>query len=180
MEQLGNNFNNAGSWLLETLLTLYSLILLLRLILQWAKADYRNPLVQIITLLTDPLVKPLRRILPPLGKIDSASLFLFLLATMLIVTFWDPLAATGPLIIMRTLTRSLHLILSLYSILILATVIISWLGQSWRHPIIPLIYQLTEPVLLPLRRLLPAVGGFDFSPIVALIAIQFLRLLVGY
>lgn len=180
MEQLGNNFNNAGSWLLETLLTLYSLILLLRLILQWVKADYRNPLVQIITLLTDPLVKPLRRILPSLGKIDSASLFLFLLTTMLIVNFWDPLAATGQLIIVRTLTRSLHLILSLYSILILATVIISWLGQSWRHPIIPLIYQLTEPVLLPLRRLLPTAGGFDFSPIVALITIQFLRLLVGY
>ncbi len=180
MEQLSNNFTNAGSWLLETLLTLFTLVLLLRLILQWVKADYRNPLVQVIVMLTNPVVTPVRRLLQPAGKIDSASLFLYLLATGLTVAFWDPLATNWFSITGRTLIRSAHTVLSLYSVLIIVTIVISWLGQSWRHPIIPLIYQLTEPVLSPLRRWLPAAGGFDFSPLVALIAIQFLRLLVGY
>jgi len=180
MEQLTNNFNNAGSWLIETLLTLYSLILLLRLILQLVKADYRNPLVQLLVLMTDPVVKPLRKLLPPLARIDSASLLLFLLTTALLVSFWDPLASTPAMIAIRTITRSLQILLSFYTVMILAAVVISWLGQAWRHPVIPLIYQITEPLLAPLRRRLPNLGGFDFSPIVALIGLQFLRLLVGY
>jgi len=175
-----NNVQNAGSWLFETLLTLFSMALLLRLLLQWVKADYRNPLIQLLVAVTNPLVKPLRKILPPWGKLDSACLLLFIISTAVIVGLWDPQAQTPLLLIARTGIRILQIIESLYSILIIIAVILSWVGQSFRHPIIPLIYQLTEPVLIPIRRHLPSPAGFDFSALVALIAIQFLRLLVGY
>lgn len=175
-----NNLQNAGSWLVEILLTFYSLSLLLRLLLQWVKADYRNPVVQLLVMLTDPLVKPLRKLLPPWGQLDSACLFLFILFTAIIVALWDPMAATPVLIAARTIIRVLQIILSLYSILIIISIVLSWLGQSFRHPVIPLIYQLTEPLLIPIRKRLPSTGGFDFSAVIALVAIHFLRLLLGY
>ena len=175
-----NNLQDAGSWLFETLLTLYSLVLLLRVLLQLVKADYHNPIIQLLVVATDPLVKPLRKIIPPWGRLDSASLCLFILTTIIIVAIWDPIASEPLLIIARSAIRMLQIVLSLYSTFIIASVIISWVGQSFRHPIISLIYQLTEPILLPIRRYIPAVAGFDFSALIALVTIQFLRVLVGY
>jgi len=64
-------------------------------------------------------------------------------------------------------------------VLIIVAVILSWVGQGFRHPIVPLVFQLTDPVLAPIRRVLPALGGFDLSPLVALIGIQFLLILLG-
>ena len=175
-----NNLQNAGSWLFEILLTFYSLSLLLRLLLQWVKADYRNPLIQLLVAVTDPLVKPLRKLLPPWGQLDSACLVLFILSTAVIVSLWDPMATTPVLIAARTMIRMLQVILSLYTTLIIVSIILSWVGQSFKHPIIPLIYKLTEPLLIPIRKYLPSTGGFDFSAVIALITIHFLRLLVGY
>jgi YggT family protein len=175
-----NNLQNAGSWLFEILLTFYSLSLLLRLLLQWVKADYRNPLIQLLVAVTDPLVKPLRKLLPPWGRLDSACLVLFILSTAVIVSLWDPMATTPVLIAARTMIRMLQVILSLYTTLIIVSIILSWVWQSFRHPIIPLIYKLTEPLLIPIRKYLPSTGGFDFSAVIALITIHFLRLLVGY
>ena len=68
----------------------------------------------------------------------------------------------------------------LYFFLILAVVILSWLGGRVQHPIVPLTYQLTEPVLRPFRKLIPPIGGIDLSPLFAIIAIRFLILLLGY
>ncbi|MCF6225932.1 MAG: YggT family protein [Xanthomonadales bacterium] len=175
-----NNLQNAGSWLFEILLTFYSISLLLRLLLQWVKADYHNPLVQLLIMITDPLVKPLRKALPAWGRLDSACLLLFILCTTIIVTLWDPMASTPMLIAARSIIRVLQVLLSLYSILIIISIILSWVGQSFKHPIIPLVYQLTEPLLIPIRKFLPSSGGFDFSAVIALITIHFLRLLLGY
>ena len=66
-----------------------------------------------------------------------------------------------------------------YFILIIAMVVLSWFGQSWRHPIIPLVYQLTGPVLRPIQRVIPPISGIDLAPLFALIIIRFLLLLIG-
>ncbi len=66
-----------------------------------------------------------------------------------------------------------------YFILILVMVVLSWVGQRMRHPIIPLIYQLTEPVLRPIRKFIPPIAGIDLSPLFALIVIRFLLILLG-
>jgi len=67
-----------------------------------------------------------------------------------------------------------------YFFLLIVAVILSWVGQRSRHPVIPLVFQLTEPVLRPIRRVIPAIAGFDLSPLFALIAIRFLLLLLGW
>jgi len=77
-------------------------------------------------------------------------------------------------------TKLAMAVLWLYFFLILAVVILSWVGKQLRHPIIPLMYQLTEPVMRPLRKLIPPIGGIDLSPLFALIGIRFLILLLGY
>ena len=71
-------------------------------------------------------------------------------------------------------------LLMTYFFLIIASVILSWVGQRMRHPIIPLVYQLTEPVLKPFRKFIPPIAGIDLSPLFALIAIRFLILLLGW
>jgi YggT family protein len=71
------------------------------------------------------------------------------------------------------------MLLVFYMIMILIGVILSWVGQGVRHPLIPLVYQLVDPVLAPIRRVLPDLGGIDLSPLVAIIGIQFLIILLG-
>jgi YggT family protein len=85
-----------------------------------------------------------------------------------------------PLVLaLLTVTRLVRMVLVLYMILILVGVVLSWVGHGVRHPIVPLVYQLTEPVLAPIRRVLPSLGGLDLSPLVAIIGIQFLIILLG-
>ena len=67
-----------------------------------------------------------------------------------------------------------------YFVLIIARVIVSWIGSQSRHPLIPLIYQITEPVLRPFSKLIPPISGIDLSPLFALIALRFLLLLLGW
>ena len=172
----------AFAFLVETLFHLYLVVLLLRILLEAVRADFYNPVCQVLVTLTDPLVKPLTRLLPPVGRINLAAVVvlytiqligLFLVA-LIVGARLDP--AILALLAILKLTRML---LVLYLILILASVIISWIGQNLRHPIVPLIYQLTDPVLAPIRRILPPLGAFDLSPLVALIGIQFLIILLG-
>jgi YggT family protein len=67
-----------------------------------------------------------------------------------------------------------------YFFLIIASVILSWVGARMRHPVVPLVYQMTEPVLLPFRKVIPSIAGIDLSPLFALIVIRFLLLLIGW
>src|ERR1700755_214635 len=64
---------NALIFIVDTLLSLALFVVLARLLLQWARADFRNPIAQAIVRITNPLILPLRRILPPVGKVDTAS-----------------------------------------------------------------------------------------------------------
>lgn len=178
----GGSATNAFSFLVETVLHLYLVALMLRVLLETIGADYYNPVCQALIKITDPVVRPLSRILPRIGKFSLAGLaalyiiqVISLIAVGLIVGW-----ALDPLVIgLLAVLRLLRMLLVLYLILIIAGVILSWVGQGFRHPIVPLIFQLTEPVLAPIRRVIPALGGFDLSPLVALILIQFLIILLG-
>ena len=69
-------------------------------------------------------------------------------------------------------------LVDLYSLVVLMAVVMSWIGVDWRNPLAKIIYSLTEPVLAPIRRVLPVVGGLDFSPMVVLLALRALRRLL--
>ena len=174
--------SQAFAFLIETLFQLYLTALMLRVLLEALRADYYNPVCQALIKVTDPLVKPLAKILPRVGPVSLAGIaWLYVLEVLLLVI----LAAIGgwalewPVLLLLAVLRLLRMLLVLYLVLIIVGVILSWVGQGFRHPIVPLVYQLTEPVLAPIRRILPPLGGFDLSPLIAIIVIQFLIILLG-
>lgn len=177
------NGTGALTYLISTLFDLYIVAIILRLCLQWVRADFYNPLSQFLVRITNPLLIPLRRIIPSIGALDTASVVLAFgleLINLLIITQINSVAFDWPQLLLLALTKLLMAVLWLYFFLILVTAILSWLGGRARHPIIPLMVQLTEPVLRPFRKLIPPIAGFDLSTLFALITIRFLILLLGY
>lgn len=164
-------------FLIDTLVRLLVLAMLLRLLLEAARADYFNPLVQLLVKVTDPVIRPLSWVLPRNSHFNWAGLlalfvvqYLGLLVLMLVMGRSPDLLQLA----VASVRQLLRLLLMTYLVAILLSVLLSWLGQGFRHSVVPLIYRLSEPVLAPIRRQLPSLGGLDLSPLVAIIAIQFL------
>lgn len=174
---------NAFTYLIGTLIDLYITAVLLRLLLQWVRADFYNPVSQFLVKVTNPALRPLRRVIPSIGRLDTAAVVLMLVLEIIGVWIVSRIASTplGPAqVVLFSLTKLAMTLLMTYFFLIIASVLMSWLGQGIRHPAIPLLYQLTEPVLRPFRRVIPPIAGIDLSPLFALIAIRFLILLLGW
>lgn len=170
-------------YLADTIIQLFSLTLLLRILLQLVKADYFNTLVQIIVRITDPVLKPARKIIPSIRRLDMAGVVCFVALQLLalVLRFWaNEAELQWGVLFYLAIQRSIQTVLMMYLVLIIVNVLISWFGQNARHPIIPLVYQLTEPVLRPIRQILPSLAGMDLSPLVAIIGIQFLMVLIGW
>lgn len=174
---------NAFSYLVGTLLDLYTTAVLLRLLLQWVRADFYNPVCQFLVKVTNPVIVPLRRVIPSIGKLDTASV-LVILALEVCSVWIASRISSSPLAFDQVITFSLvklgATLLMTYFFLIIASVVLSWVGARMRHPVVPLVYQLTEPVLAPFRKIIPPIAGIDLSPLFALIAIRFLLLLIGW
>jgi YggT family protein len=174
---------NALSYLVGTLIDLYVAAVLLRLLLQMVRADFYNPLCQFLMKVTNPVLVPLRRVIPSIGRLDTASVILMLVLEILGIWIVSRIGSTAmnlQQIVAFSAIKLMMTLLMTYFFLIIASVILSWVGQRMRHPIIPLVYQLTEPVLKPFRKFIPPIAGIDLSPLFALIAIRFLILLLGW
>lgn len=177
------NGTRALTYLVSTLVDLYVVTVILRLLLQWARADFYNPLSQFLVKVTNPLLIPLRRIIPSIGRLDTASVvlaYLLEIAGLLVISAINSFQFAWSQLALLAATKLLLAVLWLYFFLILAMVILSWVGGRFRHPIVPLVFQLTIPVLRPFQKLIPPIGGIDLSPLFAMIAIRFLILLLGY
>ncbi len=167
-------------YLVQTALSLYMIAMLLRFLLQVVRADFYNPISQFLVKITNPLVLPMRKVVPGLAGIDLASLLLtFLLQVMAIVaTLW---LATGqlppilPLIIWAAL-GVVGLLVNIYFFALLATIILSWVAPGSQNPAIFLLHQITEPVMAPFRKALPSMGGIDFSPILVFVLINVIQI----
>ncbi|GEA05383.1 membrane protein [Alteromonas sp. KUL42] len=171
---------NATVFLVDTLFSLYLMVVILRLWLQMVQADFYNPLSQFIVKATHPIVGPLRRVIPSIGRFDTATFVLAVVVCALkIVTlalmFNGNLNPLGVLIL--SVVGVIKETLSLLFWVLLLRAILSWVSQG-RSPIDYVLYQLTEPFLAPIRKVLPPLGGLDLSVLVAIIALQFLQLLL--
>ncbi|MEG1468188.1 MAG: YggT family protein [Hafnia sp.] len=168
------------TFLVKTVIDLYVMILLLRIWMQWARTDFYNPLSQFIVKVTQPIVGPLRRVIPSLGPIDSSSL----LVAFLLMTIKYPL-----LLLIQSGDISLspyNLLFGLISVIksagylvfwvIIIRSIMSWISQG-RSPMDYVLMQLTEPLMSPIRRFLPAMGGLDFSAMVVILVLYMLNYL---
>ena len=177
-----NGVNMAAVYVVQTLGSLYLLIVLLRFILQLVRADFYNPLSQFIVRATSPLLMPLRRVIPGFGGIDLASLVLAVLvqlALMLIVLALDGrIQWSLPELLIWSLIGVTSLFLKIFFFALIISVILSWVAPGTHNPAALLVQQICEPLLAPIRRFLPSLGGLDISPIFAFIALNLLDMLV--
>jgi YggT family protein len=169
-------------YIVQTVFGFYLVCVLLRLLLQLSRADFYNPISQFVVRVTSPLLVPLRRMIPPLGRLDTATLVLALALQLVAVVAVLALYGHGPGNLLLVLAWSLvgigALLVKMYFFAILALIIFSWVAPQANHPALALLYQLTEPVMAPFRRLLPPVGGLDLSPILVFVVINVLEILL--
>ncbi|MCD2811536.1 YggT family protein [Pseudomonas aeruginosa] len=175
--------NTAAIYILQTLGSLYLLIVLLRFILQLVRADFYNPLSQFIVRATKPLLNPLRRIIPGFGGIDLASLVLAILIQLVLMILILMLMGYGVGgFIMQLLIWSIiavtSLFLKVFFFALIISVILSWVAPGSYNPGAQLVNQICEPLLMPFRKLLPNLGGLDLSPIFAFLALKLINMLV--
>ncbi len=169
-------------FLVQTLFGLYQAVLLLRLLMQMTRADFRNPVARAIVQLTDPVIRPLRRVLPAAGKVDSASIAAILIVTVVKLAVIQ-LLFLGGLPGLNWLVRALfvdvlRLVLQTYFFCVLVYALLSFVAQGHYSPVQSMLASICEPLLAPIRRRIPPVGGLDLTPLWVLIAIQALLLLV--
>ncbi|MEH8020415.1 YggT family protein [Rheinheimera metallidurans] len=166
-------------FLIDTVFGLYLMVVILRLWLQLVRADFYNPFSQFVVKATNFIVLPLRRIIPSIGRLDTATLVLAY-AVMLTKLLLLQLIPSGQIALVPTLVLSLiFLVKEVFTLLFWILVIralLSWFSQG-RSPVEYLMHQLTEPLLSPIRRILPPMGGLDLSVLVVLIGLQFLNIL---
>jgi len=170
--------NDAAIFIIQTLGSLYLLIVLMRFILQLVRANFYNPLCQFVVKATQPLLKPLRRVIPSLFGLDMSSLVLALLLQILlfvVILMLSGYQAFTVLLLPWGLIGIFSLFLKIIFWSMIISVILSWVAPGSRSPGAELVAQITEPVLAPFRRLIPNLGGLDISPIFAFIAIQLLQ-----
>jgi len=172
--------NDIALYLVQTVINLYLLAVLLRLVLQWVRADFYNPICQFLVKITAPVISPLRKIIPPLGKLDTATLVVALLLQALGICLILVLSGYGLPAILQLLIWSalglVGLLVNFYFFAILGMIILSWVAQGAQNPALTLLYQVTEPVMAPFRRLLPPLGGLDLSPILVFILINIVQI----
>ncbi len=171
---------NTLFFVLDTVFSVYLMVVLMRFWLQWVRADFYNPLSQFVVKLTHPVLTPLRRIIPGFRGIDFASLLLAYAVSILkfLVFMW---MGVVNLPVSALLLISFLVVLkqagSLLFWVLIARAILSWVSQG-RSSVEYVLYQLTEPMLTPIRRFLPSLGGLDLSVLVLFFILQGLNLLM--
>ena len=174
-------FTAAGSLLIDTLFYLLGFLFLMRVLLQLVGANFYNPICQFFYKATNPVLMPLRKLLPPVGRLDVSGVLLLLLIQVLHIVLIAGLSGRMPSPIalpVLAVAGALSLLLQVMFWTIIIRIILSFVATDSYHPVVPLVMQLTEPVLAPIRRLLPATGGLDFSPLLATLAIMLARILI--
>ncbi|MCU1721964.1 MULTISPECIES: YggT family protein [Pseudomonas] len=174
--------STAAIFILQTIGSLYLLIIMLRFILQLVRANFYNPLSQFAVRATQPLLKPMRRIIPSLFGLDMSSLVLAIIVQMALMgailmllygTIGNPLQ-----LLIWSLIGVTALFLNIFFYALIISVILSWVAPGSHNPGAELINQICDPFLAPFRRILPNLGGLDISPILAFMALKLLDMLV--
>lgn len=171
-------------YLLQTVLSLLLFIVLLRLLLQSARADFYNPVSQFVFKATNPILLPMRRVIPAMLGIDIAAVVSLLVLQMLSIAsilLLGGYALPNPILLLVWAVLGVAgLLVNFYFFALLAMIILSWVAPGSSNPVVHLIYQLTAPVMAPFRRLLPDMGGLDLSPILVFIAINILQIVLRH
>jgi YggT family protein len=179
--------------IINTLFDLYILLVLLRFLLQMLRADFYNPVSQFIVRLTTPPLRLLRRVIPSVAGQDSAAIVLclvviyakFMLMRLLsipAVHIGGVMAPIGSVsyggLFVFCIADLIALTFTVFLVAVIIQVILSWVSPGHYNPVIGLVNKLAEPVLRPLRRLLPSMGGIDLSPLLASLLLLVAKMLI--
>lgn len=184
---------DALQFLIGTLVDLYALVLVLRFMLQATGADYYNPVAQFVVRVTKPMLAPLRRVIPGRGRYDLSAvvaLLLLMLAKLLLfrlasipytVIFGNAVGIEhvwfGSLAWLAVID-AIVLVINVWFFAVLIRAILSWISPSGYNPVAEILDRITDPLLRPVRRVIPLVGGIDLSPLAVLIGLQVLKMLL--
>lgn len=168
-------------FILNALLKLVLIAFLLRVLMPLVRADFRNPVGQAVMKVTNPLVMPLRRLLPAGKRFDPASLVALLLVQFGGTALLRAVAGGGfspDAVVLGGLYSLLHLVLQFYFYAVLLYALLSWFGGGGYNPAAQILGRLVEPLLEPVRRVVPPLGGLDLSALFVMIALQALMIFV--
>lgn len=176
---------SATHFLLSTIFSLLTMVFLLRFMMQILKTSFYNPIGQIVIALTDFSVKPARRYIPSWKKNDLSTLVLafaaqFLLHLTLLGLSGFPFAIADvpvwPSILGLSLLGVIRTVFDIFFYALILHVILSWVNPH--SPIAPVLHSLARPILDPIQRIIPSMGGIDFSPMIAILLLQMLNVSV--
>jgi YggT family protein len=166
--------------LIRLFFNLFILAVLLRLLLQLSRADFYNPISQLLVKVTDPILLPLQRFI---GSIAATLLLILLLqiaATSLLLLVAGFMLPNIMLLLTWALIGCAGLILNTYLIAIILIIVVSWIAPASGHPAIVLLRQLTEPVMAPFRSMIPPLGGLDLSPLLIFLLINVVQIVLNH
>lgn len=184
---------DALQFLVSTLVTLYALIILLRFMMQAARVDYYNPVSQFIVKASSPVLTPIRKLIRPIGRYDIAALVIALALMLLKLVVYRLLGIPDTVIggyrlgiehiwfgslAWLAVVDLIALVINVYFFAVLIRAVLSWIAPQGPNPIAEILDRITAPVVNPVRRFIPLVGGIDLSPLAVLIGLQVIRMLL--
>ena len=169
-----NGLINVAEFLIGIIFGLYAFILLFRFFLQKVKADFYNPICQLVMRATNIVVIPFRKLIPGLFGFDWAcivAVYIVFIIQNLLLSLLNGIGLDTLVIFIKPFLDMIFAIINMFIYLIIIRAISSWVAQSGYNPVLMIIYQITEPLLAKARRLIAPRGGFDFSPIIVLVSL---------
>ncbi|HEC28805.1 MAG TPA: YggT family protein [Gammaproteobacteria bacterium] len=180
---MNSYFSEAGLFLIDVFFSFFILMVMLRFILQWVRADFYNPISQFIVKLTNPVLKPFRRLIPGLAGIDMASIVLMLTLKFIAVLLTFALSGL-PLhiliVLILSITGLIKLALYVFIFAIIIMAVASWIAPGAHSPVLGLIDQIIAPLMRPIQRWIKPVSGMDFSPLIALLILNLIIIAVPH
>ena len=175
------SINNAQIFLVAIVFDLFMFILILRFIMQIVGVNFYNPIVQLITKVTNPIIHPLQRVIPRYKNSDLATLLLVMALQMLKITLlaWIQVSALPNIfgVLIWSIGGLLDQVINIFFYAVLIVIILSWINPQGHNPIREVLHTITEPLMRPARRLIPNIGGLDISPIPVMIGLKLLAIL---
>ena len=181
---MGNVATNVSVFLVHTLFMLYLLIVVLRFLLAWVKADFYNPLSQFLVSATNPILIPLRRAIPSIGPIDTASIVLMLGVKLLEIGLLATLSGVTlnlPIMIVVAMVQIIELVIYIFIFSLIIQAVMSWVSPGMNYygnPVASILHSLNEPLLRPVRGIMPRTGMIDLSPLVVIIGLNVLLIVL--
>lgn len=184
---------NALQFLISTLIDLYALVIVLRFLMQAVNAPYFNPLTQFVVKVTRPVLGPLRRVIPPIGRYDMAAIAVAIALMLLKLGLYRLLSIPSVVVggyavgvthiwivglVWLAVVELITLFINVWFFAVLIQAVLSWIAPAGPNPVIEILSRITDPLLRPVRRTIPMIGGIDLSPLVVLIGLQLLKMLL--